>query len=854
MACVAAWSAAGAEGSVEETNAFNSAYNLFTDGQYALAENNFSNFLATFTNSIHRADASLYLARSELEQSNSASAISLLLKSFPNAGNLAPDYVFWIAKARLSERDYTNAATGFANVARLPGSPRRLEAAYDEAVTYSETTNWSQVIRLLQTTNRVFHATAALEPKNPFAALGALLLGEALLETHRYAEAERAVRALDAAGLDPDLAWRRQYLLCQITLASGQSDQALIETTNLLALVSGPARQAAGIFLEGQVLESLGRTNDALLAYGANLADGVPAPEQRRALNRTVQLTVALNSADDAIASLTNLIARLPQAPGLDLARLSLGELYLKAYAGPSKSADSTNAPPPASLLENALTNFNIVIRDFTNSQWLPKARLDRGWCYSIEGNIALAKPDFEAAAGELPYSEDQAVARFKLGDADFATHDYVGALTNYNQVLERYAGMASVTNELFDQALYQIVEADIKQGDDEGALAAADKILRWFPNSNLGQSGRLLLGEKLNRRQIFLDLLQKSPNSPLAPRAEFDIARTYDHEGNWLAAIHSYDSWVTNHPSDPLLPEVEFYRALANWKAGMATNALTLFTNFVARFPSNSLTPWARNWEADYYFRQRDFPRAERSYLELAQDPQAGDLAFQAHFWAGRTALANQEIIDARQDFLALVNDTNTPAALASQAYYALGDAMFQQFRANPGDRTHLDEAIAAVSKLTNGAPTNAIAIEALGRLGEYYMHYADLNKSNTNIYGIAAQMFSTILSFPAINVSVSARSEAEVELGVVAEKEHFPRQALAHYARVLYEYDPNNFDPYWVETAGEYAARVCEEEQQWAQAVKTYRRVLDAVPSLAPILDKRIRADQVRAEALAR
>jgi tetratricopeptide (TPR) repeat protein len=89
---------------------------------------------------------------------------------------------------------------------------------------------------------------------------------------------------------------------------------------------------------------------------------------------------------------------------------------------------------------------------------------------------------------------------------------------------------------------------------------------------------------------------------------------------------------------------------------------------------------------------------------------------------------------------------------------------------------------------------------------------------------------------------------------LGVVAEKEHFPRQALAHYARVLYEYDPNNFDPYWVETAGEYAARVCEEEQQWAQAVKTYRRVLDAVPSLAPILDKRIRADQVRAEALAR
>ena len=67
-----------------------------------------------------------------------------------------------------------------------------------------------------------------MEPKNPFAALGTLLLGEAFLDTHRYAEAEKTVRALDSAGLDPDLVWRRQYLLCQINLAAGRGDQALI--------------------------------------------------------------------------------------------------------------------------------------------------------------------------------------------------------------------------------------------------------------------------------------------------------------------------------------------------------------------------------------------------------------------------------------------------------------------------------------------------------------------------------------------------------------------------------------------------------------------------------------------------
>ncbi len=845
--------AAGSEASADETNALKTAEKLFADMHYPLAETNFSNFLATYTNSSHRADAILYLARSRLEQSNGASAIALLQESFSNAGNLAPEYVFWIAKAQLSQRDYTNAATGFANVANGPGFPRRLEAAYDEALTYSDTTNWPEVIGLLQVSNAVFPTLAALEPKNPYAALGALLLGEAYFNTHRYAEAEKTIRALDSSGLNFDLGWRRQYLLCQINLAAGREVQALGDSTNLLALASGPAHQAASVFLQGQILESLGRTNEALQAYAGNLVDGLPAQERRRALAKTVQLTVALNSAGDAINSLTNLIARLPQAPGLDLALVTLGELYLKAYATPSSAATVTNgAPPVANPMENALTNFNIVIHDFTNSQLLPKAYLDRGWCYWAQGNIAQAKTDFESAASELPYSEDQAVARLKLGDAEFAQHDYAGALSNYNQVLQHYDHMASVTNKLFDQALYQIVEADINLGDDEGARAAADKILRWFPNSDLGDRGLLLLGEKLNRREVFTDLLKRSPNSPLAPEVEYDIARTYDHEGDWNAAIRHYDAWVTNHPGNPLLPEVEFHRALANAKAGMGTNALTEFTNFVAAFPSNSLAPWAQNWVADYYYNQQAYPLAEINYQKVYQNfPQAGDLPFQARFWAGRAALANQEIDDARKYyFLPLVNDTNTPPALAAQAFFALGDADFQQFQANPANEKLLIDAINAVSKLTNGAPTNAIAVEALGRLGDYYMHYADL-KSDTNVYANAVQMYSTILSFPAVDVSVSDRSQAEVALGLVAEKEQLPREALAHYLRVLYAYDPKHFDPYWVETAGEYAARVCEGQQQWDQAVNAYRRVLEAVPSLAPVLEKRIAAAQNHAEA---
>jgi tetratricopeptide (TPR) repeat protein len=127
--------------------------------------------------------------------------------------------------------------------------------------------------------------------------------------------------------------------------------------------------------------------------------------------------------------------------------------------------------------------------------------------------------------------------------------------------------------------------------------------------------------------------------------------------------------------------------------------------------------------------------------------------------------------------------------------------------------------------------------------------MQYADL-KSDAGVYPQVIQMYTTILSFPSTPATISARCQAEVGLGIVAEKEHSPQVAMMHFSRVLYG-DPAQVDPNWLEQAGKEMARICEEEQKWDQAVNVYKRVLDAVPSLAPRLEKNIAAAQRRAEA---
>jgi TolA-binding protein len=850
-----------------EEQAFQNAFDRFHDSLYPLAETYFNDFLTKYTNSTHRADAILYLARARLYQSNYTGAIDLLQKSAAEAGGLKHEYLFWTAKARYASGDLTNAAEDFARVAReFPLSPRRLEAAYDQAEARSRMGDWPGVIGLLQQADGPFQLAAAQDGRSEFAGLGWLLLGEAFLHENRPAEGEKVVLGFDPAGLTQDLRWHRQYLLSRLQLASGRIEAALTTSSNALELALDPRHQAASVFLQGQILEKLGRPAEAIGVYAKNLVDSQTQEVQWEALSRTIPLTVMLNPLPQAIQALDTLLKQHPQTKAQDLAQLSLGELYLKACAIPPSPEAESNAfvETDTNFLANALTNFNIVITNFTNSPLLAKARLDRGWCDWLSGNVAAARADFGEAAAHLPFSQDQAIARFKLADAQFSLKDYSGAASNYRQVLANYDKFPEVTNALFDLALYQIAEADIYSGGEEGpkrAREAVEKILRWYPGSYFGDRGSLLVGEDLNRkndyakaREVFLAVLARSPHWDLLPKVEYEIARTHDYEGHWNEAITRYKQWETNHPGDPLLADVEFHLALACGKAGLTNDALMGFTNFVVRFPTNNtLAPWALYWLADFYYNQNDFISAEKYYQELFQNyPGAGDLAFQARFWAGKSALKRQGgTRDAHDYFVTLVNLTNAPAALVARGWFALGETFFTQYISGQTNEDYLGQAIAAVSKCTNGAPTNAIAVEALGRLGDYYMAWADQNPG-TNNYAIAKQMYETIVNFPATSdgVSVAARSQAEIGLGLIAERQHLPMEALDHYFKVL-DFSPGHFDPYWVERAGEFAAKVCEDQQHWNEAVKIYDRVLAAVPGLRPVVEKKRAADQARWDA---
>jgi TolA-binding protein len=244
------------------------------------------------------------------------------------------------------------------------------------------------------------------------------------------------------------------------------------------------------------------------------------------------------------------------------------------------------------------------------------------------------------------------------------------------------------VKEALFDQALYQVVRANIEIGDEAAASSAMREMLESYPGSPLSERGMWLVGrdylrvkQPVQARQIFNDFIQRFPDRPLRPKVELAVARTYVLENDWSSALRNYEEWLSRYPSNELRPRAEFNLAWANYRAHRLTNAFLLFTNFVAQFPTNELAPVAQYWVADEFYRQSNYVQALRNYQIIPENPNwpTTNLTYQARLMAGRSAVAAQLWKDAdgeKGHFTVLLNDRNCPDDIVAEAFFAYGDA----------------------------------------------------------------------------------------------------------------------------------------------------------------------------------
>ncbi len=861
---------------VSEPRALSAAVQEFEDGSYALSEKELAEFIRKFPESADLPKAILYQARAAIAQQKFKIGVDLLSANASLAGPLADQYRYWLATAYLQGTNYQAAGDTFAALIRdFPQSPRLLAASYGEALVRFRLRDWRRTVELLQQPNGAFRREALLRPADELAMRGALLLAETLFEQKEYRAAEEALARLSEADLIPELKWHRQYLLCRVQLADQRLRLALANTTNLLALatVSGKRNLVAeSAAMQANILEQLGELSAAVQAYEKNLVESVPPEQARQALLKIIELTLAQGKGAEAAQKLDSFLIKRPDDAASDVVLLTLGELHLEqhfAALDTNRTQTATNLfPGVTNHLQQALLNFERIITNNPPSALLGKAQLNKGWALWTDGRIPQSQAAFKLAADLLPHAEEQAVARFKMAEAQFYQKDYTNALPTFRSIITDFSDMPRVKESLFAQALYQILRTSLKLGDLAMAQESMKKLLQGYPGSFYNDRSMLLVGQHLTSLQrpsearvVFQELLQRDPHSSLEPEVELAIARTHVQENDWPAAIARYEAWLERFGANDLRPQVEFYRAWANAQAERSTNALNLFTNFVARFPTNLLAPIAQSWVASFYYKQNDFGSAEKYFQDkilLANT----NYSYQSLMNAGRAAIARQAYADAKKFyFQPLVEDNNCPPDLKAEAYFALGDTLTLEAPDLAKPLQKFDDAIVAFKKIPGLYPNNRLVPSALGRIGDCHLQMATLDSKQ---YDEATNAYQKVL-LPGTKADIFVRSQAEFGLALALEgmaklKQGPEREALldaafTHYANLLYEKnvaDSEVADAFWLKKAGLAAARVAEERKQWEIAGRIYNRMMTKLPPLRDFLQKQIErtAEQLPSE----
>jgi hypothetical protein len=145
-----------------------------------------------------------------------------------------------------------------------------------------------------------------------------------------------------------------------------------------------------------------------------------------------------------------------------------------------------------------------------------------------------------------------------------------------------------------------------------------------------------------------------------------------------------------------------------------------------------------------------------------------------------------------------------------------------------------------------------------ARGKLADCYFQGARLDRAQAPAaYAKAAEQYLELMKPPA---DVAIRSEAEVSLGVVREKQaeraegieatKLLAEALDHYLNVFHGKNLTRSgevaSPFWVNRAGIEAARLAEAMREPERAVAIYDRLATNFPGSAAAFRKR--ADQLR------
>jgi outer membrane protein assembly factor BamD len=207
----------------------------------------------------------------------------------------------------------------------------------------------------------------------------------------------------------------------------------------------------------------------------------------------------------------------------------------------------------------------------------------------------------------------------FASAQASEGRGDYKGAIKTYSALVKRYPHDALAAGSAYRKAqLQEQIGDDLKAADSYRAVV---ENYPRFERFNEAIEAQFRIGEKYmngkkskllgiailrpieKARAIFLGIVKTAPYGKYTARAQFNIGRCAEREGNDEGAVAAYQAVVDKYPNEPVAADAQYqigyiwYKSSRHgvYDAAATKNARTGFEDFLAKHPHSEKAAQAR-------------------------------------------------------------------------------------------------------------------------------------------------------------------------------------------------------------------------------------------------------------------
>ncbi|MDD5130233.1 MAG: tetratricopeptide repeat protein [Candidatus Omnitrophica bacterium] len=444
--------------------------------------------------------------------------------------------------------------------------------------------------------------------------------------------------------------------------------------------------------------------------------------------------------------------------------------------------------------------------------QLLDKLRYGLGLAYLKQGQVSSSVEIFNSIAENESVQGASISLLFQIAQAYEDANELIKSEEIYARIINLYPGQLNT-----DYAQYQLASLQLKRRDYDSAIISLQSMLKKYPQSRFLPEAVYALGMAYFQQsdfaqsyQIFLRFKEEFKDSPLRAQALYMLAAALisleraDEALGVFKEISKLDSLEME-----LRQKVEYEIADCYYKLGQEDEAVSRFKFLRAKYPDSKLAPDIMWWLGQYYYRNKDLNLARRYFDSLAKDFPESRLAADAFYALGLIFSEEDKNEQAADNFKKVIKSGHPD--LRVQAASALADIYSREGKPQ--------EALAQYNEMLKDVPDISKAF--FPRIAQAYYRVGNYNE--------AKSFYLKSLDV----VSPGEVADIRFSLAEVFEANAEPDAAVKQYllsADLYAQQSPQLFVRSLLR-----AARIYEDKENFNEALKVYKRIIQVHPSAA-------------------